>query len=57
MKSIITQATELIETVGEENAIKFFEEKIITLGKPKNFDEICKLSGYETAIQFIKGEL
>ena len=55
--TIIDKAKELIDSVGKDEAIKFFEKQIEELGEPKNFGDICKLSGCETAIQFIKGEL
>lgn len=55
--SVISRAQELIERVGKEEAIKVFEKEIQELGRPKNFEEICMLSGKETAIQYIKGEL
>ena len=56
-KTVITYTKELIETIGEEEAIKVFEKRIVELGQPKNFEELCKLSGWETAIQYIKGEI
>ena len=55
--TVIDKAKELIESVGKEEAIKVFEKRIEELGHPKNFEEVCKLSGLETAIQFIKGEI
>lgn len=55
--TVIAKANELVETVGKEKAIEYFEEKLKALGKPKNFEEICKQSGYEVAIRHIKGEL
>lgn len=55
--SVITKAKELIETVGKEDAIKMLEKKIEELGEPKNFEEICKLSGLETALNYVKGEI
>ena len=55
--SVITKAKELIETVGKEDAIKILEKKIEELGEPKNFEEICKLSGLETALNYVKGEI
>jgi hypothetical protein len=51
--TIIEKARELIQTVGKEEAIKFFEKRIGELGEPQNFEEVCKLSGWETAIEFI----
>jgi hypothetical protein len=56
-KTIIKYAKELVAEKGEEIAIKIFENRIKRLGKPKNFEEICKVSGWETAIQYIKGEI
>jgi hypothetical protein len=56
-KTVIQYARELIESVGEEAAIKVFEKRIEELGHPKNFEEFSKLSGWETAIKFIKGEI
>lgn len=55
--SVIDRAKRLIELVGKEEAIKVFEKEIEDFGEPKNFQDICKLSGLETAIQYIKGEL
>ena len=55
--SVITKAKELIETFGKEDAIKMLEKKIEELGEPKNFEEICKLSGLETALNYVKGEI
>ena len=55
--SVITKAKELIERVGKEDAIKMLEKKIEELGEPKNFEEICKLSGLETALNYVKGEI
>ncbi len=55
--NVITKAKELIETVGKEDAIKMLEKKIEELGEPKNFEEICKLSGLETALNYVKGEI
>lgn len=56
-RSVINKAKELIESVGKEEAIKVFEKRIEELGQPKNFEEVCKLSGWETAIQFIKDKI
>lgn len=55
--SVISRAENLIQTVGKEEAIKAFEKEIEELGEPKNFEELCILSGKQTAIQYIKGEL
>lgn len=37
--------------------IKIFENRIKELGTPKNFEEVCKVSGWEIAIQYIKDEI
>jgi hypothetical protein len=57
MSTVIDKAKELILTIGEENAIKYFQNKIQELGDPKTFAEICKISGFEIAIEFIKKNL
>lgn len=56
-KSVISKAKELVEEFGNDYAIKYFQDKINELGTPNNFEEICKLSGYETAINYIKGDI
>ena len=56
-KTVITYAKELIESVGKEEAIKVFEKRIEDFGEPKDFDGICKVSGWEVAIQYIKEEI
>lgn len=56
-KTIIKYANELVDKLGKEEAIKVFEERIKNIGEPKNFDEICKISSWETAILHIKGEI
>jgi len=56
-QTVIGKAKELIESVGKDEAIKFFEDRIKKLGKPKDFEELCMLSGWETAIDFIKGKI
>ncbi len=56
-KTIIQYAKELVESVGKEEAIKVFEKRIEDMGEPKNFQDICILSGWETAIEFIKGNI
>lgn len=55
--SVIKRAKRLIELVGKEEAIKIFQKEIQEFGEPKNFSDSCKLSGLETAIKYIKGEL
>lgn len=56
-KTVIKYAKELIDTIGEEEAIKVFEKRISDLGTPKNFEELCKVSGWEIAIEYIKGNI
>lgn len=51
--TVIAYAKDLIETKGKEEALNIFKKRIEDLGKPKNFAEICKLSGWEIAIEFI----
>ena len=55
--SIITRAKELINSFGKEETIIYFEKEIEKLGEPKSFEDMCKLSGFETAIKYIKEEL
>lgn len=56
-KTVIQYARELVEERGQEEAIKIFQNRIDELGQPKNFEDICKVSAWETAIQYIKGEI
>jgi hypothetical protein len=56
-QTVIGKAKELIEEVGTEKAIAFFQKRIDDIGKPKNFQEVCNISGNETAIDFIKGNI
>lgn len=56
-KTVIDEAKELIEKVGKEQAIEYFEERIIAIGQPKSFLDVCKISGNKTAIAYIKGEI
>lgn len=56
-KTVITKAKELIKEVGEEQAIKYFQDKIDLLGEPKNFEELCVQGGWEIAIEYIKGNI
>ena len=52
--TVIGKARELIEEVGHEKAIAFFQKKIDDLGTPKSFQDECNISGWETAIDYIK---
>ena len=56
-QTVIGKAKELMEEVGIEKAIAFFQKRIDDIGKPKNFQEVCNISGNETAIDFIKGNI
>jgi len=56
-QTVIGKAKELIEEVGNEKAIAFFQKRIDDIGKPKNFQDVCNISGNETAIDFIKGNI
>ena len=55
MITVIDKAKELVNSIGKEEAIKFFQNEIEKFGKPKNFAEMCKITGFETAIEFIQG--
>tara|TARA_R110000772_G_scaffold3193_5_gene11559 strand:+ start:5352 stop:6185 length:834 start_codon:yes stop_codon:yes gene_type:complete len=55
--TIIGKAKELVEQHGEEYAIEFFENRINEIGDPKSFQDVCNISGNETAIQWIKGKI
>jgi len=55
--TVISKAKELIETVGSEKAIEFFQEIIDSIGEPKSFDDVCNISGNECAIKYIKDEM
>lgn len=56
-QTIISKAKELIKELGTEKAIAFFQKRIDKIGEPKNFQDICDISGNETAIEFIKGNI
>ena len=56
-QTVIGKAKELIEELGTEKAIAFFQKRIDDIGEPKNFQDICNISGNETAIDFIKGKI
>lgn len=53
-KTVISKAKELLETEGKEIAINFFQVRIDEIGEPKNFQDICNISGSEVAIEWIK---
>lgn len=52
--TVIDKAKELIDTVGKEKAIEYFEDRIKQHSPPKEFSDITKIAGAETAIEFIK---
>jgi hypothetical protein len=56
-QTVISKAKELIEEVGTEKAIAFFQKRIDDIGIPKNFQDVCNIAGNETAIDFIKGNI
>lgn len=51
--TIIEKAKELIQSHGKDYAISYFADKITALGEPKNFSEICKLSGWSIAVKYM----
>ncbi len=56
-QTVISKAKELTEEVGNEKAIAFFQERIDLIVEPKNCQDICNISGNETAIDFINGKI
>lgn len=56
-QTVIGKAKELIEEIGPEKAIAFFQKIIDDMGEPKNFQDECNISGNETAIDFIKNSI
>lgn len=52
--SIVGKARLLVESHGKEYAINFYKNKIEELGAPKNFEDVCTLAGYETAIEWLE---
>jgi hypothetical protein len=52
--TIIAKAKELIEEQGTEKAIQYFQNKIDEIGEAKDFPSVCKIAGFEIAIEFIK---
>jgi hypothetical protein len=55
--TIIDKAKELIKSKGKDEAIKFFKDRIHSIGTPKSFQDVCDISGNETAIEFIKNKI
>ncbi len=54
--TVIGKAKQLIENHGKDFAIKFFQDRIEAIGEPKNFQDICNISGNKTAIDFINNQ-
>ena len=52
--TIIDKARELIKEEGPEGTIAFFQRRVDELGNPKSFQDECNISGWETAINYIK---
>lgn len=50
--TVIDKAKELISTVGKEEAIEQLRSVIVAIGEPKSFEDACKISGLETAIDY-----
>ena len=55
--TVIDKAKELVVEHGKDYAIKFFEDRIKQIGQPTSFQDICNISGNETAIDWIKGKI
>lgn len=51
--TVIEKARELVAEYGKETAIKFFENRIKLIGQPTCFQDVCNISGNETAIEYI----
>lgn len=54
--TVIDKANNLLEEQGELLALKYFQDKIEKMGTPKDFEELCKKSGWITAINYIKSK-
>ncbi len=54
--TVIDKANELIQTVGKEKAIEFFQIRIDEIGTPNFFQDVCNISGNEIAINYIKSK-
>lgn len=52
--SVIQRAKKLIEEVGAEEAIRIFETQIAELEDSNSFEDMCRVAGLETAIEFIQ---
>lgn len=55
--TIIDKAKELLAEHGKEYAIKFFKDRIKQIGTPQSFQDICNISGNETAIEWLKNKI
>lgn len=56
-QTVICKAKELLEKDGKENAISFFEDRIKKIGEPKNFQDVCNISGNKIAIKWINDQV
>jgi hypothetical protein len=56
-QTVIDKAKELLNELGKENAINFFQKRIDEIGKPKDFQDLSNISGYETAIEYLKKQI
>lgn len=55
-KSIIKRADEMVDKVGLEDAIKFYQERIRLANPSEGFSYICLVSACEAAIEHIKNK-
>lgn len=56
-KTVIQHAKELVAEKGKDEAIKYFKGKLDEMGIPTNFEDICKQSAWEIAIDYINNEI
>lgn len=54
-KTVIKYAKELVDTIGREQAIGVFNKRINEIASPMSFEDLCKVSAWKTAIDFING--
>jgi hypothetical protein len=52
--SVISRAKELVKHLGKDKAIEVLQAEIEKYNKPYSFEDICLMSGKQTAIDFIK---
>lgn len=55
--TVIDKANALVEEHGKEFALTHFKNKIIEMGEPTTFEQICQKSGWLIAIKHINGEI